>query len=76
MKSAGLRLFHRCGLLLGCILALSGPSMAQITAAETSGDAPAAALVDPAISADELARISGRRGSSDKPEHLDLAEAQ
>jgi small conductance mechanosensitive channel len=55
MRVAGMRLLQICGLFLVCVLAFSGPSMAQTSEPETSVVQPAAALVNPAISSQELA---------------------
>ena len=50
-----MRFFQLCGLVLVCVLAFSGPSMAQASESETSEVQPAAALIDPTISSKELA---------------------
>jgi small conductance mechanosensitive channel len=52
---AGIRFFHLCGLVLGCVLAFSEPSVAQATEPATSEVTPHPALINPAISLDELA---------------------
>ena len=43
------------GLVIVCILAFSGPSMAQAPEAKTSDVKPAPALINPAVAKDELA---------------------
>jgi hypothetical protein len=57
MRVAGMRFSQLCGLVLMCVLAFSGPSLAPAAESETSDVQPAAALIDPAISSKELAYL-------------------
>ena len=55
MRVDGMRSIQLHGLVLVCVLAFSGPSMAQGIEAERSDVRLAAALIDPAIPSNELA---------------------
>ena len=50
-----MRLSQLYGLLLVCVLVFSGPSAAQVPQSKTSDLQPAAALINPGLSLDELA---------------------